>query len=235
MPAIADVVRQLGQADCPVVFLDTCVLLDIIRSIERRVKNCVRAANDLHLGVTSTPAKFQLVVSHLVHHEWGVNAPQRLLDAGRHLVAMEEQSEYFHDSCAVFGIVPGFGRAAYAAHDVAKRLHDLSAQVLNAGLMVVTDDECSGRAIRRVIHNVPPSKKGGEAKDCTILEEYLAVCRQLRVNGFQKKLVFCTSNTNDYCDKLPSSGLASVLATEFATINLDFCTSLEWAVHEASK
>lgn len=142
-------------------------------------------------------------------------------------------SGYFHESCAVFGITTGFDKATYSKLDVATRLHDLSQKVLQSGLTVDSDNGCFAKAVHRVIHNIPPSKKGGEAKDCTILEEYLAVCGALRAAGFQKKLVFCTSNTNDYCDK--SSAPAPALATEFATLKLDFRTSLEWAVHELSK
>jgi hypothetical protein len=235
MAAIADVVAQLVQADCPVLFLDTCIILDVIRSIERGYKNCTAAASELLLRATGVPPSVRLVVSHLVLREWRTHASQLRLDAERDLKVLEERSGHFHDACLVFGITVGFNRAEYSRPALAERLHGLSEKVLLSAVIVDEEDECYRRAVRRVIDKIAPSKKGGEAKDCTILEEYLAVCRQLRTNGFQKRLLFCTSNTKDYCDKLPSSGLASTLATEFATINLDFCTSLEWAVHEASK
>jgi hypothetical protein len=85
--------------------------------------------------------------------------------------------------------------------------------------------------MHRVIHNIPPSKRGGEAKDCTILEEYLAVSRRLHAAGFPKKKVFCTSNTNDYCD---AGGLHGVLAAEFAPIGLRFTSNLGWGFHDVT-
>ena len=108
----------------------------------------------------------QFIVSHLV------NEPELLTEAKRHLAEIEEQSELFHDACWVLGIVPGFARANYAGHRMGEQLRDLSQQLLNCGIEVDADDECSGHAINRVIYNIAPSKKGGEAKDCTILEEY---------------------------------------------------------------
>ena len=52
------------------------------------------------------------------------------------------------------------------------------------------------------MHNIPPSKKGGEAKDCTILEGNIwPLAGDFSREDLRKKRVFCTSeNTNDYCE-----------------------------------
>ena len=199
MPTITAVADHIIAQDLPALFVDTCILLDVIRSIKRKSANCAAQAQGLHNAATVAPRRCIVVVSHLVQHEWGVHEKELLDEATRHLIDLQEHSGHFHDACGVFGIAPGFGRSNYAAHNMAVRLHDLSHQLINCGIVIDPDNECSGRAIARVIHNVPPSKKGGEAKDCTILEEYLAVARRLHDAGFQKKRVFCTSNTNDYC------------------------------------
>lgn len=83
--------------------------------------------------------------------------------------------------------------------------------------------------MKRVMYGMPPSKKGGEAKDCNILEQYLAVSELLYSQGFQRKRVFCTSNTNDYCVTLK---LHPNLETEFKSIGLVFVTNLTHAFHE---
>ena len=77
-----------------------------------------------------------------------------------------------------------------------------------------------------MVANLPPSRQGGEMKDCVIVEECLELTRQLRANGFARKCVFCTSNSNDYGAPHPN------LATDFAAVNLTFTTNLPWAVHE---
>ena len=76
----------------------------------------------------------------------------------------------------------------------------------------------------------PPSQKGGEIKDSTILEECLEVCRLLQAAGFPRKRLFCTSKTDDYCDATKS--LHPALAAEFGPVGLGFATNLPWAVHE---
>jgi hypothetical protein len=230
MPSVVDVSDQLAAAALPVLFLDTCILLDVIRAIKRRYKNCVEhAARLLDTASAATP-QCVVVISHLVRHEWGANEQALLDEATRHLAEIEDQSGHFHDACDVFGIVRTFPRANYAALGVADRLHDLSRHLLNCALVVDPDNECSGQAMHRVIHGIPPSKQGGEAKDCTILEECLAVCRRLHGAGFPRKLVFCTSNTNDYCERSPH--LHATLASDFNAVGLHFTTNLPWAFHD---
>lgn len=231
MPTITAVAEHIIAEGLPALFVDTCILLDVIRSIKRKFRNCAAQAQGLHSAATVAPRKCIIVVSHLVRHEWGVHEQELLDEATRHLIDLQEHSGHFHDACRVLGIAPGFGPSDYAAHNMAVKLRDLSHQLLDCGIVVDPDNECSGRAINRVIYNVPPSKKGGEAKDCTILEEYLAVARRLHDAGFQKKRVFCTSNTNDYCEP---GGLHAALAAEFAPINLRFTNSLGWGFHDVT-
>ena len=82
------------------------------------------------------------------------------------------------------------------------------------------------------MNNIPPSKKSGQMKDCVIIEECLELCRQLRATGFVKKAVFCTSNTDDYCDV--TKALHPTLDVEFAPVGLSFTKNLPWAVHEVT-
>lgn len=231
MPAIAAVADHIVAENLPVLFVDTCILLDVIRSIKRKAKDCAAQAKGLHSAITVSPKQCIIVVSHLVKHEWGVHEQDLLDEASRHLIDLEEHSGHFHDACGVLGIAPGFGRSNYAAQNVAGSLRDLSRQLLDCGIVIDKDNECSGRAINRVMYNIPPSKKGGEAKDCTIIEEYLAVVRCLNDAGFKKKRVLCTSNTNDYCE---GSKLHPGLASEFAPINFRFTSNLGWGLHDVT-
>ena len=51
MPHITAVADQLIATDLPIIFLDTCILLDVIRAIKRRYTNCVAKARELHAAV----------------------------------------------------------------------------------------------------------------------------------------------------------------------------------------
>lgn len=231
MPSIAEVASQLIVDDLPAIFLDTCILLDVIRAIKRCEKSCLESALRLLSAATAEPRGCNVIVSYVVQHEWGDNQQRLLAEADHHLSQIQEQSSLFHDACAAFGIIPDFAPAHYDSLGLSVRMLDLSRQLLNCATVIASDDECSGRAMNRVMFKRPPSKRGGEAKDCTILEGYLAVCKYLQERNFGRKLVFCTSNKNDYCDE---SGLHASLAADFAAVGLRFTTNLQHGLYEVT-
>lgn len=232
MSTITSVTDELFHADLPALFLDTCILLDIIRSVKRCHTNCVRDAIGFVDAATSIPIRCKIVASHIVSHEWAANEREIVLEASKHLSEMETQSAHFHEACAEMRIPLGFSRAAYSRHDVANRLRSLSHDLLKSAIIVDSDVECCSRAMGRVIQNIAPSRKGAEAKDCTIVEEYLAVCRSLQGQGFKQKLVLCTSNTRDYCST--GTKLHAALATDFSAVGLRFTANLSWAFHDVT-
>jgi len=113
---------------------------------------------------------------------------------------------------------------------LAAALRGLSKGLLDASLRIDPHNDTNMRAFARAATKAPPSRKGGEIKDSTIVEECLEVSRQLHAAGFLRKRVFCTSNTSDYCDA--SGSLHPALAADFAAVGLSFVTNLPWAVHE---
>jgi hypothetical protein len=230
MPSIDAAAGQIRAVGVPILFLDTCIFLDIIRSTERCLPNCADQALELLKLTSASPPKCLLVVASIVPIEWNANANEVTAQVNRHLVKMEEQSSHFHYACEALGISAGFGRASYTRLRLAEYLRDLSQQLLGSALCLEPNDECMARAVGRVINDLRPSRKNGEVKDCAIIEEFLAVCRRLHGTGFARKRAFCTSNTADYCEV--GKGLHPTLATEFASCNLSFTTNLPWAVHE---
>jgi hypothetical protein len=227
MPSIAAAEALLRAADLPVLFLDTCVLIDIIRATLRCLgSNFVQRAIDLHGLLTTAPPGCSLVVASIVQTEWNNNAPPTRDEVRRHLVKIQDQAQHFHEACASLGVGLGYGLPAYPAVNMHDRLFDLSAQLLGLAVRLDPDGGCATWAISRVLANLPPSRQGGEMKDCVIVEECLELTRQLRGNGFVRKCVFCTSNTNDYGPPDP------ILAADFIAVNLTFTTNLPWAVHE---
>ena len=224
-----EIADQLIKIDLPVIFLDTCIFLDIIRAIKRRQSNGVRDAVKLLAAAGDHPRRCVVIASHVVTHEWNANQEGLRNEALEHFIDIEDQADHFHVVCEVLGIPPGFSRANFAGVGVADRLHKLSEDLLGRAMVIDPDNDCSGRAMMRLIHNLPPSKKGREAKDCIILEQYLAVCRRLLKTNFPRKRVFCTSNTNDYCDA--TRGLHTNLATEFASAGLEFASNLSMGFH----
>jgi hypothetical protein len=230
MPVIPAVVVELLRSDAPVLFLDTCDLLHIVRAIPRELPRYPVAAVRLRTALQLQPPVCRLVLSHLVRTEWAANSPGAVEESRKHLAKIDLLSTGFHDVRDVVGTPLTFPRAGYAAAGVTEGLLALSQQLLNAALEIDHDAECVQRAVRRVFSNTPPAQNGKELKDCTILEEYLSVARELRAAGFGRKLVFCSSNVKDYCEA--KSFLHHELAAEFAPLALEYKSNLEGAVGE---
>jgi hypothetical protein len=230
MPSVDEIAGQITGANVPVLFVDTCILLDVIRSTSRCLPNYARQALELLKLISSTPPSCLLVISSIVPAEWNENAPEVTAEIIRHLAEMDEQSSHFHDACESLDLSAGFGRAGYSGLGLAEKLRDLSHRILGHAICLTADDESRSRAVARVIGRIPPSKKNGQVKDCAIIEEYLAVCRHLNLSGFGRRRIFCTSNTNDYCEA--GKGLHSKLASDFVACDLSFTTNLPWAIHE---
>lgn len=232
MPSMDDVCARILAVGAPVLFLDTCSILDVIRAPFRDLRGCAEGASALLGLFTQSPPKCTLVVASLIPDEWGNHEAQTTEDLKKHLERMEEQASHFHDLGHLFSFPLSFGRPAYRASPLVNELRGLSKKLLDCAIRLDPDDGSKMKAFARVVANIPPSRKGGELKDCTILEECLEVCRRLQLVGFGPKRVFCTSNTNDYCETV--AGLRPNLAVEFNAVGLRFTTRLPWAVHEVT-
>jgi hypothetical protein len=81
----------------------------------------------------------------------------------------------------------------------------------------------------RTSNDTPPSRKGGEVKDATLIDGCLEVSRRLQAGGFGRKRVFSASSTKDDCE---GGRLHRVLAVDLGAVGLGFATNLPWAVHE---
>jgi hypothetical protein len=85
--------------------------------------------------------------------------------------------------------------------------------------------DVAGRAWARVGQARTPSRKGKESmKDCVVIETYLEAIRYLRAAGATGSAVFASSNTADYRDA--GGGLKPDLAAEFTQFGMDYAPNL---------
>ena len=101
MPSIADGVAQIVAAGLPVLFIDTCVLLDVIRTPLRPVElpGCIDAALELLQLVVTPPVRSLTVVASFVPDEWHKHAEA---EAGRlrtHLARTDADAGRLHGFC----------------------------------------------------------------------------------------------------------------------------------------
>lgn len=229
MASLTAAAALLHAAAAPVLFLDTCSILDVIRAPVRRLANCVADATRIAEFAASSPPRCTIVVGSFVPAEWHTHDQDVLRSLENHLAEMDESASDFHGLCAHLGIPVPFTRPGYIASGLAVRLHDLSRHLLQAATVLDRDPEAKDRAFERVtVTKLRPCRRGSELKDCQIFEECLEVGRLLRAAGFTRRLVFCSSNTSDYCD--PGTIPHPDIAIDCAAIGMTFTTTLPWAL-----
>ena len=231
MPTIAEAEAQIQADNRPVLFLDTCIYLDIIRATDRCLDGCVRSGWELLALLTAVPPQCTLVAASMIPTEWNDNAQKVQDEVNGKLKKIQEQAGMFHEACSALGISLTFGRPVYSSVGLIERLHDLSKELLERSIILDEDAGCNSRGLNRVRRKIPPAERSTEAKDCVIVEEYLELTRQLHAKGFANKRVFCTSNKRDFGES-GGNNLHPTLAAEFDMIDLRFTTNLPHAVYE---
>ncbi len=161
MPSIAAAEAQLRAAGRPVLFLDTCIIVDILRATMRCMgTHFVHRAVELRGLLQSTPPGCALVVASVVPTGWGNHAPKTRDEVRGHLAKIQEQVEHFHAACGALGFGLAYGLPDYPAANLHGRLFDLSREILNLAVVLDTDGGCATRAIGRVVAKLRLLDKG---------------------------------------------------------------------------
>jgi len=149
MPRIAEAVLRVLSADLPVLFADTCSLLDVIRAPIRhdRLQGCIESAVELMQLASSTPPRCILAAASFVCGEWNDHAVPAAEELRRHLAKLDAQAACFHDACDFVALTPSFTRPSYGAVGLGDKLLDLSNQLLD--LAIHLDSQNTPRDIEK--------------------------------------------------------------------------------------
>lgn len=224
-----------NAATAPIVFLDTCALLDLVRA-PFRAKNAgaaeliIIAARRFLVGASSAPPSVHLVIADKVDQEWkaSINSVEDELMA--HLSRMEHDIDRL-DKCAL-----ALGLAQPPLQRNGSLLtfspRPLSNALLSAASVIEEEMQIKMAAFHRESRGIAPAKKGkGCLGDCIIVETVIQATEQLRSSAYLSPIVFLTSNTKDFTDT--NGMLHPELAPRFSGLGIRFCTQWPHALHEA--
>lgn len=217
--------ERIVQANVPVLCLDTCSLLDVVRDPFRETSqpHDAAAAAALLQALEVGPSLVSLL------------AEQVQLELGGHLADVTAEAERGMRKlrahvARVDGLVRAFGGTASTdlsawdqhlatASSVAKRW-------IQASTAAPQSPSVPNRAYLRVMHVRAPARKGKDSlQDCVVLETYLEAVVELRRNGLATPVVFLSSNTADYSESpTKKSQLHPELIPEFAALNMQYAT-----------
>src|SRR5260221_8649834 len=128
MPTIAEAAEQLSANDLPLLFIDTCILLDVIRAPLRKIPGCIQSA--VELCELQTQSRCRIVASSMIQIEWGNHNLSVMTELDRHLAGRDQDAHAFHEACELIRIPIPFGKPSYQASGLAAKLHDLAGDLL---------------------------------------------------------------------------------------------------------
>jgi hypothetical protein len=215
----------------PVVCLDTCVLLDLVRTLLGSpvgpVEN-LEAAIALTGAAAGTPSRAAVVVTDLVRVGWA----QSLADTRPEAVvpnASAAVDRFYH----LFDAAKALRRTMPPAPDFTtfpSLVVDLIAvpqSLLGVALTIDRDPACAGRALDRVVNKVKPAANG-KAKDALHLEHYLELSRLIGGTGVATRRAFVSSDKEAFWagKKPPAKPDPDLQANDFGPAGLEFYGSL---------
>ena len=227
---LAELADSLTAVNKNILVLDTCTLLDVIRSPFRNTMPIVELGLRIDSEIMAGVLPFSLVVPSLFHREWSDNLPTIRDELLRALERHRSQSNTFQQlhrhlySSPL--LIPDVTTFAFA-----EKLEQACDRIIAASGVIEHQAECNLRAGQRVIDKRAPARQGGQFKDCCIFEEVLELGRQLQKRGFAGKMVFASSNTMDY----GKTGMPFPdIKADLDSIGGEFASSLNYAYHVAS-
>lgn len=222
--------ERIVRANVPVVCLDTCSVLDVVRDPFR----------DMSLPHDAAAAATLLQALEVGPNLVGLLAEQVQLEIGGHFAEVTAEAErglrkLRAHVARVDGLVRAFGGTASTdlsawdqhlatASSVAQRW-------AQASTAVPQSPSVPNQAYLRVMRVKAPARKGKDSlQDCVVLETYLEAVGELRRIGLATPVVFLSSNTADYGESSTKrSQLHPELIPEFAALNMHYAAGFGMA------
>jgi hypothetical protein len=213
-----------------VLILDTCCLLDVVRVPIHNQIPILEAAIKIITDYNSGVLNYNIVIPSLVEKEWDDN----IVTISDEVVKKVQETKKFFtimkDTTNKLGLSPEFTFINPEAYQIEQVLSRYSYTILdNAVSLQDTLPEFMEKGWRRVVQNIPPSKKGKEStKDCTIFEEVLAIGDSLIQGGFTEKIIFASSNTKEYQE---NGKTIQSIKEELDLFNIKYASSLNHGLY----
>lgn len=219
------ILSVIDKPDNPIVFWDTCALLNIIRFIYREdgadpqfidkvIEVFDKIKND---DVFSVSCEINI-------SEWNDNIDKTLSDFSNNL---NLTTNYHKNAINVINVLKGTTKVSESLilDKLDSELQNIALSIIRRTKFLKIDSEISFNALRRVEQKDPPAQRKNEFKDCTIWETMLELNRKLNSCSLNQKRIFYTINTEDFCDK--KGPFLPKLSSEAITLGFECATKLE--------
>ena len=224
MTSTEDICASIIKANTPVVFFDTCTVLDIVNALWLDKKGSIHIESAMKLLDLKKMGNVTFVIPHMVKEEFEDNIDTVEKAAEKEILALDKKFKILFSSLALLSPDPFKNEVLFKPYDLHVSAKKLAQEVLENCLIIENCDAYAIGAMNRVRRNIAPASKGkSEPKDCEIIECFFDMSKRLRGDSFVGKIIFVTSNTSDYGTIGKMSG---TLNTEFNSVNAEYANNL---------
>lgn len=231
-PAL-DPLEQIATQAVPVLCLDICAILDLMRDPTRPgtgVNN--RTAAKALLELLEGSRTLMAVVAEQVATEFAGHVHHVHDEAQAAVERLAGQIAQVDALVALHALTPSapIDTAHWTCHSTQTRQY--AERWMAAAIRLEHSDALAARAFRRVNQARAPARPGKDSsEDCLVVETYLDAVSRLRRAGFGAPAVFLSSNTKDFTDT-NTAILRPELAADFAAVDLVYAPNFGAAKHQ---
>lgn len=223
-------IDTIAALNTPILCVDTCTLLDVIRDITRETVNLGDAIAGISLlKAAETGHDLIVLIAEQVTIELAANIGDVEDEANRAVLKLQSQLKRIYDVTTAYGTSGNLNASCLNGHvSTAKTFLNRWTHITK---LIPNNSGISSRALHRV--NLPrtPARKGKESmKDCVVIETYLEATQQLRTAGLTKPIVFASSNTREYYAP-NTKHLAADINSDFSQVGIGYAPSFGAAKH----
>jgi hypothetical protein len=221
-------VAEFVVLNTPILCLDTCSILDLIRAATNEKFNATDSIASLFLLEKMEGGKsLKALLAEQVHIELGENIANVQKEAENALDKWRQRLDKVNSIMQTFG-ADSIAELSHWDNHVA-RAAQIANRMASATVRAQAPSDMPQRVFSRVNRVITPAKKGKDShKDCIVIETYLASITTLRNAGLTAKVVFVSSNTKDYVGE-SGSKLKADLATEFTALSMEYAANMSAA------
>lgn len=214
----------------PILFFDTCSILDIVRASYRKsvATREISSASHLIKMASGNAPKVWLSTNETVYEEWHANISAVKLELCNEIERADfARSRFISTANLLHGASYDIGQDIRSL-DLPNHLESLSENFLSACWKVKIQDTHSIKAMHRIRKYLAPARRGKfEPKDCEIFESFLDVASRIRAKGITENICFITANRDDYGEPLSQK---EPIAKDLADVEAKYLNSLSWAL-----
>ncbi|MBS0576436.1 MAG: DUF4935 domain-containing protein [Proteobacteria bacterium] len=225
-----DRVQQLVEQGQPVLCLDTCSLLDLLRDPTREKTYATDLEHAMGLLERIESGVLAGVVAEQVQIEFHRHVDTVAAEARERMSQLLDTIDRVEAIAVLYGAAGSLDCAHWRDHP--QRARALAERWLAARTPAASSPAIVGRAWARVSHGrTPATQSKNSMEDCVVIETYLDAAVQLRAAGLTHPIVFASSNIRDYTDRAQGSALRADLAAEFDALGMHYAVNYGAARH----